>query len=282
MGKSQSKQTTATESDGDYVRFALVGSTGCGKSAFVNAVRGVDDEDEFASTVSIVKGEQEPKEYVYPSNPLVSFCDLPGYNTPKYPDVETYWRKLALEKFDRFLIFTLRAITQNDLDAIKKVKFINKPFILIRTHIDQDAESMMRKKKDQFKEEELLSTIRDDILKLTKPCPQENIFIINNYDPHKWDFFKLIEAIMSLMPDPGVDTSSDLTEQYLADARQHIKENGVGDIEKFLKRKLEKAKSVKIRFAVTGNSGTGKSTLINAIRGYQHLRWLPTVSCEGE
>jgi ABC-type glutathione transport system ATPase component len=41
MGKSQSKETTSDEEKhGNHARFALVGSSGCGKSAFVNAVRG--------------------------------------------------------------------------------------------------------------------------------------------------------------------------------------------------------------------------------------------------
>ena len=61
--------------------------------------------------------------------------------------------------------------------------------------------------------------------------------------------------------------SSDLTEQYLADARTYVKENGVGGIVEFLKKKLEGSKEVKIRFAITGDCGTGKSAFINAIRG---------------
>jgi predicted GTPase len=42
MGKSQSKETTSDQEkqDDKYAHFALVGSSGCGKSAFVNAVRG--------------------------------------------------------------------------------------------------------------------------------------------------------------------------------------------------------------------------------------------------
>ena len=266
MGKSQSKDTIPEENDDNCVRFALIGSSGCGKSAFVNAVRGIDEDDDDAASVDIIEREQEPKEYVYPRYSMVSFCDLPGYGTPTYPDVETYWKKLELEKFDRFLIFTSR-VTQDDLDAIKKVKLINKPFFLIRTHIDEDAESMTRKKKDQFKEEELLSTIRNDILKWTKLCPKENIFIIDNYDPHKWEFFQLIEAIMNVMPDAEVDTSSDIAEQYMADVRTHIKKNGVTGIEEFLRKKLEGSKSVKICFAITGNTGAGKSAFVNAIRG---------------
>ena len=40
MGKSQSKQPESDVKDENYVRFALIGSSGSGKSAFVNAVRG--------------------------------------------------------------------------------------------------------------------------------------------------------------------------------------------------------------------------------------------------
>ncbi|CAB3980754.1 zinc finger MYM-type 3-like [Paramuricea clavata] len=63
------------------------------------------------------------------------------------------------------------------------------------------------------------------------------------------------------------DSTSDITEQYMADARIYVKQKGVSRIEEFLKKKLEGSKDVKIRFAITGNSGTGKSAYINAIRG---------------
>ena len=93
---------------------------------------------------------------------------------------------------------------QDDQEIIQKIKTINKPFFLIRTKIDLAAESMMKIKKDRFREEELLSKIRYNILKWTKPCPKENIFIIDNHEPHKWEFFLLIEAIMKVMPPPEI------------------------------------------------------------------------------
>ena len=64
-----------------------------------------------------------------------------------------------------------------------------------------------------------------------------------------------------------LDQTSDLTQQYMADARIYIKQNGVSGIQKFLREKLERTKDVKIRFGITGDSGTGKSAFINAIRG---------------
>ena len=47
----------------------------------------------------------------------------------------------------------------------------------------------------------------------------------------------------------------------------HIKENGVADFKTFLEKKLNECGNTKIQFAVTGNSGAGKSAFINAIRG---------------
>ncbi|CAB3999842.1 interferon-inducible GTPase 5-like [Paramuricea clavata] len=255
MGKSQSKQPISEVKDGNDVRFALVGTGGCGKSAFVNAARGIDDEDELAASVDVVGTEQQPTEYIYPSNPHVCFCDLPGYGTPSYPDLETYWRILELEKFDIFLIFISLRVTELDLAIIKKVKSIKKSFFLIRTKID--VECMMNK--------DLLSKIKDYIVTRTKhlSCAEEDIFLISNYYPFEWDFFRLIQAIIHVMPSP----EKDITQQYLAEARTYIKQNGVSGIEEFLRKKLEGSKDVKIRFGITGDSGTGKSTFINAIRG---------------
>ena len=64
-----------------------------------------------------------------------------------------------------------------------------------------------------------------------------------------------------------IGETTDLTEEYLADARAYIQENGVSGIGEYLREKLNQWEKVKIRFGVTGDSGTGKSAFINAIRG---------------
>ena len=64
-----------------------------------------------------------------------------------------------------------------------------------------------------------------------------------------------------------LDATSNFTEQYMADVKTHIRKNGVTGIEVFFKEKLEQSKNLKIRFGITGDSGAGKSSFTNAIRG---------------
>ena len=53
----------------------------------------------------------------------------------------------------------------------------------------------------------------------------------------------------------------------MEDVQGYIKEHGVSGMEEFFKRKLERWKDVEINIGVTGNSGVGKSSFNNAIRG---------------
>lgn len=185
------------------------------------ALFSIDDEDESAATVDIVGQEQTPKEYTYPSNEHVSFCDLPGYGTPKHPNVEEYWQTLGLETFNVFLVFIQGRVLEADLTLIRKIQASNKLFFLVRTHFDEDIEGMKRKRKDQFDEEDALSEIRRHVLKCTShlPCAENRIFLISNYDQHKWDFFRLLEAIMMAMPpsDEGMTTLSSNFHEELCD-----------------------------------------------------------------
>lgn len=160
----------------------------------------LSDEDQGAAKVDVTEATTEPTTYEYPGNPMITLVDLPGIGTPKFPDLQTYCEKVGLEKFDAFLIFTASRFTNFDLDLAKKVKSLGKSFFLIRTKIDVDL--MPKKGKATINEDAVLRKIRSDCMANTTDLISnaEDIFLIGNYDKDKWDFDRLVEAIVNALP----------------------------------------------------------------------------------
>ena len=67
----------------------------------------------------------------------------------------------------------------------------------------------------------------------------------------------------SFLPEYLVDDSVKID---LKELKHEINENGVSNIEEFLRKRLERWREVEVNVAITGDSGAGKSSFINAIR----------------
>ena len=116
------------ESKNVKIKFGVTGMSGAGKSSFINSIRGIedDDDDELAAKVGQVESTLEPASYTYPDNPNITFMDLPGIGTPKFPNLKIYCKKVKLETYDVFLILTSVRFLEYDLQLAKKINSMNK------------------------------------------------------------------------------------------------------------------------------------------------------------
>ena len=113
--------------------------------------------------------------------------------------METYVHDVQLEKYHAFLICTANRFTKNDSLLAEKSRSMKKSFFFIRTKIDENARAESRKR--SFNEEAMLMNIRRDCSEnlgdlLSK---EEDIFLISNHEPDKWDFVRLTQAILDAL-----------------------------------------------------------------------------------
>ena len=144
----------------------------------------------------------EPTPYDHPTNSNIKLWDLPGIGTPDNPDLETYVKKVQLEKYDAFLIFTATRFTKNDLLLAEKIRSMQKSFFFIRTRIDENVRAEKKKKKQSYDEKAMLTKIRSNCLKNLADLlsDEKDVFLISNHEPDKWDFARLTQAILDALP----------------------------------------------------------------------------------
>ena len=106
---------------------------------------------------------------------------------------------MQLDKYHTFLILASHRFTEKHIILAKEIKKQGKSFFFIRTKIDVDVRAEMRKK--SFSETAVLQKIRRNckenlVNEADNPISSEDdIFLISNHDPDKWDFSRLTEAI---------------------------------------------------------------------------------------
>ena len=107
---------------------------------------------------------------------------------------------MGLKEYDIFLIVASKRFTENNRLLAEEVKSLKKSFFFVRTHIDENYRAESRK--DNFDEKKMLDNIRKDCLKNLKDLKvkDEEVFLISNYDPDKWDFPSLIKAVENDLP----------------------------------------------------------------------------------
>ena len=224
------------------------------------------------------------KTYPHPKYQNVKLCDLPGIGTPENPNLETYCRNVGdLKKYDAFLICSKSRFTNHETELVEKVsKELQRPFVCIHTHGHVDVTNDEDLNTSRFYGATSLYEIKEDCFDKLKGLVKDasDIYIIDNNDPEKYDFDSLRDdIILKLLKrrkeyflnclNGVVYGNKDLSEQEkrLEEAKFHVGKHGLTDVDDFIPDQIESWRNMDVHIALTGGSGTGKSSFINAVRG---------------
>uniref|UniRef100_A0A2D4LJY3 IRG-type G domain-containing protein n=1 Tax=Micrurus spixii TaxID=129469 RepID=A0A2D4LJY3_9SAUR len=182
------------------LNIAVTGNAGVGKSSFVNAFRGVRDDNEEAAEVGPGKETMELKAYPHPSFPNIKIWDLPGIGTPKFKAAK-YLKYIQFERYDIFIMIISDRFTENDVILAKEIQRTRKKFYYVRSKIDNE----MTKK--NFNAEDTLATIRqycEDRLKEAAEI-SSRVFLVSSREVYMYDFPLLQETMVVELPDHKKD-----------------------------------------------------------------------------
>ncbi|XP_071393684.1 interferon-inducible GTPase 5-like [Centroberyx affinis] len=182
------------------LNIAITGESGSGKSTFVNAFRGVDNKDERAAPTGCVETTMEVTAYPHPNYPNVTFWDLPGIGTTKFP-ADKYLEHVGFEKFDFFIIISADRFRENDVTLAQEIQKMKKKFYFVRSKIDHNLSDAERSQRE-FNAKETLELIRQNCVQGLQKQGVESpkVFLISSLDLHLYDFQLLVETFEKEIP----------------------------------------------------------------------------------
>ncbi|XP_048461019.1 interferon-inducible GTPase 5-like [Rhincodon typus] len=183
------------------LNIAVTGDSGAGKSTFIDAIRGVQGDDEGAAETGTTETTMKPTPYPHPNLPNVCFWDLPGIGTPNFP-AKTYMSAMNFQKYDFFIIILHGRFRENDVSIANEIKRLGKNLYFVRSKIDNDLYSMRKKNKTLNEEEELKKIRRDCVSKLkVAGFSAPTVFLISSFEMNDFDFPELRETLANNLDD---------------------------------------------------------------------------------
>lgn len=189
------KETMKTASSAS-VRIAVTGDSGNGMSSFINALRGIGQEEEDSAPTGVVRTTQKPTLYRFSDMPSVELWDLPGTGAATQ-SLETYLEEIQFSKYDLFIIIASEQFSMNLVKLAKIIQGQGKRFYVVWTKLDRDLNTQVVSK------EQLLQDIQENIrIALQNEGMYEPIiFLVSNFDPSLYGFPELRKRLCKEVSD---------------------------------------------------------------------------------
>ncbi|XP_077192979.1 interferon-inducible GTPase 5-like [Paroedura picta] len=265
---------------------AITGVTGAGKSSLVNALRGVSDFDEAAAITDVIEVKAEPMCYPHPIIPNVTIWDLPGTGTSDFKAKE-YLERVNFSQYDFFIIVASERFTVYDIQLSHAIQRMKKQFYYVRTKMDISISN--EKLNPAFNEKAAIQQVRKycfgSLVEAGIPSPQ--IFLVSSWFQKKYDFPHLQKTLQneyktlrrctlrptdkSTKPSQGIGMHFKLLPKTLktglATLKDTLMHRNLEEVTEEVRQELDGIQNIRLDIAITGVSGAGKSSLVNALRG---------------
>ncbi|MEJ1279275.1 hypothetical protein NN561_010206 [Cricetulus griseus] len=187
--------------DSVTISIAVTGESGAGKSSFINALRGVKDDEKGAAEVGVTETTMKITSYKHPKIKNVDIWDLPGVGTMKFPPKD-YLKKMEFQKYDFFVIVSATRFTKHEIDLAKVIRLMKKNYYFVRTKVDFDLDNEKKRKACTFDQENILQQIRSSYLDTFRDnkIDEPRIFLISNHNLSDYDFPVLMDTLIKDLP----------------------------------------------------------------------------------
>uniref|UniRef100_A0A8C4SBL2 Interferon-inducible GTPase 5-like n=1 Tax=Erpetoichthys calabaricus TaxID=27687 RepID=A0A8C4SBL2_ERPCA len=187
--------------DNEKVTIAVTGESGVGKSAFINAMRGLEPNDEGAAEEGLIEQTSEPTPYQHPALPSVCLWDLPGIGTTRF-SARQYLDKINFNTYDLFVLIAGERFKENDAKLAKEIKKMGKEFYFVRSKMDVVEENLSKRgQRDRLEEEfdKIRSYYKNSLKESGSPTSQ--VFLVSSRYPDQYDFMQFCDCLESELPD---------------------------------------------------------------------------------
>ncbi|KAG1767476.1 interferon-inducible GTPase-domain-containing protein [Suillus placidus] len=126
-----------------FLHLAVIGFSGSGKSSFINAIRGLSNNDPVAAPTGIVETTDAVTRYTDPrQDSQIFWYDIPGAGTRNVPDWQ-YFNNLGLYIFDCIIVLIDNRFLDSDLAILRACEqFTNIEVFVARSKSDQHINNM--------------------------------------------------------------------------------------------------------------------------------------------